>query len=268
MGFEIIRDTLAFLLILGAAAGVEAQTAAEPPNPLTQIKGLKCQFPSATSASWKEGAPVAQTKTQDMRFELSNIDVQDATAEFMGTAGPRVCHGSPVGMEPLLRRERRRAAERDDRVLPGGLAQEAQGGAFPPRIPPDAGRAALSPSRRSRRTTVSARSCSKRPMTLILHGLEPLHWALAGVGISGVTLALLFIANRRLGISTGFDDICSLALPAPYFKRAAHLGSRLETPTACGPRPRRVSLRLPRRRVGANLGTRHVRFADWIWTCR
>jgi hypothetical protein len=31
-----------------------------------------------------------------------------------------------------------------------------------------------------------------------------MHWALAGVGIAGVTLALLFLANRRLGISTGF----------------------------------------------------------------
>ncbi len=63
-------------------------------------------------------------------------------------------------------------------------------------------------------------------MSLILHGLAPLHWALAGVGIAGVTLALLFLANRRLGISTGFDDICSLALPAPYFKRAAVTSGR------------------------------------------
>jgi hypothetical protein len=87
MGNEIIRDTLAFLLILGAAAGAQAQTAAEPPNPLAQIKALKCQFPSATSAVWKEGAPQAQTKMQDMRFEINAIDVGDGTAEFMGTAG-------------------------------------------------------------------------------------------------------------------------------------------------------------------------------------
>ena len=53
-----------------------------------------------------------------------------------------------------------------------------------------------------------------------------MHWALAGVGIAGVTLALLFLANRRLGISTGFEDICSLALPAPYFKRAAVTSGR------------------------------------------
>jgi len=88
MGIEIIRDTVVFLLIFGAAAGAEAQQAgAEPPNPLSQIKALKCQFPSATSAVWKEGAPQAQTKMQDMRFEINAIDVGDGTAEFTGTAG-------------------------------------------------------------------------------------------------------------------------------------------------------------------------------------
>lgn len=63
-------------------------------------------------------------------------------------------------------------------------------------------------------------------MTLILHNLPPLHWALAGVAIAGVTLALLFLGSRRLGISTGFEDICSLVLPAPYFRRAAVLSGR------------------------------------------
>jgi hypothetical protein len=72
---------------LMCAGGVQAQTPAEPPNPLTTVKVLKCQFPSATSAVWKEGAPQAQTKTQDMRFDISEIDVSDGTAEFMGTAG-------------------------------------------------------------------------------------------------------------------------------------------------------------------------------------
>ena len=63
-------------------------------------------------------------------------------------------------------------------------------------------------------------------MTLILHNLRPLHWALAGVAIAGVTLALLFLGSRRLGISTGFEDICSLVLPAPYFRRSAVLSGR------------------------------------------
>src|SRR6266849_5015330 len=63
-------------------------------------------------------------------------------------------------------------------------------------------------------------------MPLILHGLPPLHWALGGAGIAGVTLALLFLANRRLGISTSFEDLCSLALPFPYFQRAAVVSGR------------------------------------------
>ena len=63
-------------------------------------------------------------------------------------------------------------------------------------------------------------------MSLILHGLAPLHWALAGLGIAGVTLVLLLLGSRRLGISTGFEDICSLVLPAPYFQRAAIISGR------------------------------------------
>ena len=79
-------------------------------------------------------------------------------------------------------------------------------------------------------------------MTLILNGLPPLHWALAGLGIAGVTLALLLIGSRRLGISTGFEDVCSLVLPAPYFRRPAvvmrvfqrvHLVDRLAHAAQC-----------------------------------
>ena len=58
-------------------------------------------------------------------------------------------------------------------------------------------------------------------MSLILNGLPPLHWALAGFGVAAVTLMLLFIGNRRLGVSSGFDDLCSLVLPVSYFRRTA-----------------------------------------------
>jgi uncharacterized membrane protein YedE/YeeE len=61
---------------------------------------------------------------------------------------------------------------------------------------------------------------------LILHHLEPLHWVVAGAGIAAITLALLFIANRRLGISTGLEDVCSFVLPAPYFARDAVRSAR------------------------------------------
>jgi uncharacterized membrane protein YedE/YeeE len=58
-------------------------------------------------------------------------------------------------------------------------------------------------------------------MPLLLNQLPPLHWAVAGAGIAAVTLVLLFVANRRLGISTGFEDVCSLVLARPFFKRAS-----------------------------------------------
>jgi uncharacterized membrane protein YedE/YeeE len=56
---------------------------------------------------------------------------------------------------------------------------------------------------------------------LILNNMPPLHWAAAGAAIGGVTLCLLFLANRRLGVSTGFEDVCSLVLAQPYFRRSS-----------------------------------------------
>jgi uncharacterized membrane protein YedE/YeeE len=63
-------------------------------------------------------------------------------------------------------------------------------------------------------------------MPLLLHGLPPIHWAIAGAGIAAVTLTLMLVASRRLGISTGFEDICSLVLSQPYFRREAVTGGR------------------------------------------
>jgi uncharacterized membrane protein YedE/YeeE len=56
---------------------------------------------------------------------------------------------------------------------------------------------------------------------LILNGLPPLPWAIAGAGIAAVTLALAWLASRRLGVSTGFEDVCSLVFARPYFRRRA-----------------------------------------------
>lgn len=64
-------------------------------------------------------------------------------------------------------------------------------------------------------------------MPLILHGVAPIHWAVAGAAIACVTLALLFVTNRRLGISSTFEDLCSLALPLRYFQRSAVVSGRV-----------------------------------------
>jgi uncharacterized membrane protein YedE/YeeE len=63
-------------------------------------------------------------------------------------------------------------------------------------------------------------------MTLILHGLSPLHWAAAGAVIAAVTLLLLFAGNRRLGLSSCFEDLCGCVLAAPYFQRSAVVSGR------------------------------------------
>jgi uncharacterized membrane protein YedE/YeeE len=61
---------------------------------------------------------------------------------------------------------------------------------------------------------------------LILTGQPPLHWALAGAGIGLITLVLLFTTSHRLGISSGFEDVCSLVLRAPYLKRSEVVSGR------------------------------------------
>jgi uncharacterized membrane protein YedE/YeeE len=55
---------------------------------------------------------------------------------------------------------------------------------------------------------------------LILNGLTPMPWAVAGAAIGLITLALVLLGSRRLGISSGFEDLCGLALPRlRYFRR-------------------------------------------------
>lgn len=79
---------------LGAAvalllAPVPARAQAEdPPNPLTMLHELTCRFPAATSASWTDdGTPAARTREQDMRIEITEIDLEDGTAEIHATTG-------------------------------------------------------------------------------------------------------------------------------------------------------------------------------------
>ena len=72
-------------------------------------------------------------------------------------------------------------------------------------------------------------------MPLLLNNLPPLNWAVAGAGLAAVTLLLLFIANTRLGISTGLEDVCSLVLEQPYFRRGSlRSGRRWRLPFLIG----------------------------------
>ena len=61
---------------------------------------------------------------------------------------------------------------------------------------------------------------------LILHELEPWHWAVAGAAIGAITLLLLWVTNQRLGISTGLENLCALAIQPAYLRRGEISGSQ------------------------------------------
>src|SRR5262245_28684459 len=50
-------------------------------------------------------------------------------------------------------------------------------------------------------------------------------WWQGGVGIAAITLLLLWLGNQRLGLSTGFENLCALALRTPHLLRAEVSGS-------------------------------------------
>ena len=73
------------ILVNQSRGHAQATPPADPPNPLKTVKALNCRFPSATTATWKDGQAVAMTRTQELQLTVENIDVQDATAEVRGT---------------------------------------------------------------------------------------------------------------------------------------------------------------------------------------
>ena len=60
-----------------------------PENPLTAVTSLRCRFSVRTSVLWKDGKPDVRTEPTTARLTISNIDVQDGTAEVPGPQGRR-----------------------------------------------------------------------------------------------------------------------------------------------------------------------------------
>ena len=58
-------------------------------NPLTAITGLRCHFSVKTSVLWKEGKPDVRQEPADLRVTVSDVDLQDGTAEVSGPQGRR-----------------------------------------------------------------------------------------------------------------------------------------------------------------------------------
>lgn len=59
---------------------------------------------------------------------------------------------------------------------------------------------------------------------LILSDITPLHWAWVGLGIAAISVLLKGFADRSLGISTGYDQLCGMFSSRKFFHRKELLG--------------------------------------------
>ena len=84
------------LCVLAITTGVtQSPSAAGTPqavreNPLTSVTGLRCRFTLTTSVLWKEGKPDVRMERTDSQVTISDIDIQDGTAEVAGPQGRRL----------------------------------------------------------------------------------------------------------------------------------------------------------------------------------
>jgi hypothetical protein len=81
------RLTVLLLLAIACTSRPAAAQAGERPNPLTTITGLTCRFPIVASAVWQDGKPEATVAPQDLSIVVSEIDVQEGTAQLRGAQG-------------------------------------------------------------------------------------------------------------------------------------------------------------------------------------
>jgi hypothetical protein len=68
-----------------AAAGLVHATQ----NPLTSASALRCHFNVTTSVLWKAGKPDVRIEATESEVTISEIDIQDGTAEVSGPQGRR-----------------------------------------------------------------------------------------------------------------------------------------------------------------------------------
>ena len=87
MRLSTILSALSAAAVLACAPAIGLAQTADPPNPLTKVKAMKCRFPVAVSGTWKNGEAVANPRTQELLINVTEIDVSDGTAEVAGTAG-------------------------------------------------------------------------------------------------------------------------------------------------------------------------------------
>ena len=78
-------------------------------NALESVRTLRCRFTLTTSALWKGGRPDVKVEATAMEVTISNVDIQDGTADVAGKGGRRLAttvlsDGSLSFMESHARR--------------------------------------------------------------------------------------------------------------------------------------------------------------------
>jgi len=82
---------LSLTMFFSSAGALSAGARRQGPrdNPLTPITGLRCVFTVKVSATWKNGKPDVQTAPTNLRVTITDINLQDGTAEASGPDGRR-----------------------------------------------------------------------------------------------------------------------------------------------------------------------------------
>jgi hypothetical protein len=80
----------AALIAVIAPSPSAAAPQGERQNPLESVRTLRCRFTVATSVVWKEGKPDVRVAPTTGEVTISNVDVQDGTADVTGKGGRRL----------------------------------------------------------------------------------------------------------------------------------------------------------------------------------
>jgi hypothetical protein len=89
MGIRVASVIVAVSAVMSqssSAAGLQG----ERQNPLESLGGLRCRFMVGTSVVWKGGKPDVKVETTPVEVIISNVDIQDGTADVAGKGGRRL----------------------------------------------------------------------------------------------------------------------------------------------------------------------------------
>jgi hypothetical protein len=88
-----VKRRLLIVIVLGSmtqSPSAVASNQAVRENPLTSVTRLRCHFTTSTGVVWKGGKPDVRTEPVDLRLTISEINIQEGTAEASGPQGRRL----------------------------------------------------------------------------------------------------------------------------------------------------------------------------------